>query len=93
MITVTVNASKTYDIRIGKELLPTIGKEATALGKAKTVCIVSDSNVAPIYGKTVETSLLNAGFTVLVSRTAHQEHKAHYKNKHANQHYQRKHEP
>ena len=65
MITVTVNASKTYDIRIGKELLPTIGKEATALGKAKTVCIVSDSNVAPIYGKTVETSLLNAGFTVV----------------------------
>ena len=62
MKTVTVNASKQYDIKIGPKLLPTIGQEAAALGKAQRVCIVSDSNVWPIYGKTVADSLQRAGF-------------------------------
>ena len=65
MINVTVSASKTYDIRIGKGLLSTLGAEAAALGKARTICIVSDSNVAPLYAGTVETSLANAGFSVV----------------------------
>ena len=65
MSTVTVNASRRYDIKIGSGLLATLGAEAAALGKAEKVCIVSDSNVFPLYGKTAEDSLKSAGFYVV----------------------------
>lgn len=65
MKTVTVNASKTYDIRIGSGLLKTIGAEAKALGKAQKVCIVSESTVWPHYGGVVLTALESAGFEVI----------------------------
>ena len=64
MKTVTVTASKTYDIKIGSGLLSTIGQEAAALGKAKSVCIVSDDHVWPLYGDIVKISLENSGFEV-----------------------------
>ena len=64
MKTVTVNASKQYDIKIAAQLLPTIGEEVKALGNVRQVCIVSDTNVWPLYGQTVQTALLNAGFLV-----------------------------
>ena len=64
MKTVTVNASKTYDIKIGSGLLHSVGTEAAALGKAQKICVVSDSNVWPLYGQTVVNSLENAGFEV-----------------------------
>ena len=65
MNTVTVRASKQYDILIGPGLLPTLGAEAKKLGKAKTVCIVSETTVWPLYGKTAADSLANAGFQVV----------------------------
>lgn len=65
MKTVTVSASKTYDILIGSGLLSSLGREAAKLGKAKKICIVSDSNVWPLYGKTAQSSLENAGFEVV----------------------------
>ena len=64
MKTVTVCASKNYDIKIGEGLLTTIGQEVAALGRISKVCIVSDSNVFPLYGKTVEDSLEAAGIQV-----------------------------
>ena len=64
MKTVTVNASKTYDIKICSGLLETVGKEAAKLGKAEKVCIVSDSNVFPLYGQKAVASLEASGFTV-----------------------------
>ena len=64
MKTVTVNASKQYDIKIGHGLLSTIGEEIAALGKAERVCIVSDSNVWPLYGETVQHSLESSEFEV-----------------------------
>ena len=64
MKTVTINASKSYEIKIGSGLLTHLGAEALRLGKAKNVCIVSDSNVFPLYGKTASESLENVGFTV-----------------------------
>lgn len=64
MTTVTVSASKQYDIRIGSGLLPSVGTELAKLGKACRVCVISDSNVYPIYGSTVLDSLQNAGFSV-----------------------------
>ena len=61
---VTVSASKTYDVKIGPGLLDTIGTETAALGKAANACVVSDSNVFPLYGKRVTDSLENAGIKV-----------------------------
>ena len=62
---VTINASKQYEIKIGSGLLASIGKEATALGKADKICIVSDTNVWPLYGTITENSLIDAGFSVI----------------------------
>lgn len=62
---VTVTASKTYDIHIGAGILSTLGREAKKLGKAETVCIVSESTVFPIYGKQAADSLQSAGFKVV----------------------------
>ena len=64
MSIVTVNASKTYHIKIGPGLLPSIGTEAAALGKASKVCIVSDDTVFPLYGPVAAESLEKAGFEV-----------------------------
>lgn len=64
MRTVTVTASKTYNIIIGSGLLATIGQEVDALGKIQKVCIVSDSNVFPLYGFQVSESIKKAGFEV-----------------------------
>ena len=65
MNTVTVRASKQYDILIGSGLLPTLGAEAKKLGKAQKICVVSESNVYPLYGAAVEESLKSAGFSVV----------------------------
>ena len=64
MRTVTVSVSKTYDIKIGSGLLDTVGAEAAGLGKAEKACIVSDSNVFPLYGKRVADSLEKSGIAV-----------------------------
>ena len=61
MKTVHVTASKDYDIHIGSGLLQTLGRFAADLGKAERVCIVSDSNVWPLYGATAAHSLQNSG--------------------------------
>lgn len=65
MNTVTVSASKTYSIHIGSGILSSIGEEAKKLGKAQTVCIVSESRVFPHYGNTVSAILESSGFRVL----------------------------
>ncbi len=64
MKTVTVSASKKYDILIGSGLLSSIGEEVKWLGNAQKVCIVSESTVFSIYGEQVKNSLEKAGFTV-----------------------------
>lgn len=58
---VSVKASRSYDIVIGSGLLSTIGTEVNRLGRAKSVCVVSETTVYPLYGKTVEASLEAAG--------------------------------
>ena len=65
MKTVTVAASKTYDILIGSGLLQTLGGKARELGKARSVCIVSESTVFPLYGPAAQESLEKAGFRVV----------------------------
>lgn len=61
---VSVAASKAYDIFIGSGLLPQLGASAAGLGRAKTVCLVSDSTVFPLYGEAALDSLKSAGFSV-----------------------------
>jgi len=65
MNTVTVNASKTYEILIGAGLLPTLGARVRNLGKAAKVCIVSETNVWPLYGEIAKSSLESAGLDVV----------------------------
>ena len=64
MTSVTVNASKTYEIKIGPNLLSTVGSEVKNLKNVQKVCIVSESTVWPLYGSTVSDSLESAGFSV-----------------------------
>lgn len=64
MKTVIVDASKRYEVRIGSGLLSQLGLLARSLGKAKGACLVSESNVFPLYGEAAAESLRNAGFTV-----------------------------
>ena len=64
MKTVTIQASKTYSVKIGSGLLSTIGAEITALGKAKKICVVSESRVFPLYGEIVRKALEASGFDV-----------------------------
>ena len=61
MTTIEVAASKSYTVQIGAGLLTELGAKTAALGKAKKVCIVSDSNVWPLYGAAADTSLHLAG--------------------------------
>lgn len=65
MNTVTVRASRQYDILIGQGLLPTLGAEAKKLGKAQKVCVISETTVYPLYGAAAEESLKSAGFSVV----------------------------
>ncbi len=64
MTSITVNASKTYQIHIGTGLLPTLGAEVKALGGADKVCVVSDATVWNLYGGPVTASLLGSGLEV-----------------------------
>jgi len=57
MKTIHISASIEYDILIGAGLLPEVGQRIKDLGKVKTVVVVSDDNVFPLYGETVMKSL------------------------------------
>ena len=64
MNTVTVSASKTYDILIGPGILSELGPRVRSLGKAQKVCVVSETSVFPLWGETALSSLKDAGFDV-----------------------------
>ena len=64
MVSVTVTASRSYDVKIGSGLLRTLPEEIRALGKAESICIVSDSNVFPLYGADCLSTLEQAGYHV-----------------------------
>ena len=61
---VHVNASRSYDVLIGSGLLDTLGSYATSMKKVRKVCIVSETNVWPLYGDRAKKSLLDAGLEV-----------------------------
>ena len=56
-----------YDIEIGAGLLPTVGAKVKALvPKAQRAVIVSDTNVAPLYGEILQRSLKEAGLPATI---------------------------
>lgn len=61
---IRVHASKHYDVKIGSGLIAELGKEAASVIRGRHVCIVSDSNVAPLYMEKAAVSLTSEGFTV-----------------------------
>ena len=59
-----IYASKEYDVLIGRGLLDELGMQAAKVLKGRSVVVVSDSNVAPLYlGRAVQ-SLKAQGFQV-----------------------------
>lgn len=62
---VTVHASKNYDILIGGGILAALGEETARRVRGRKACVVSESNVYPLYGPAVEESLRSAGFVVV----------------------------
>ena len=64
MTTVTVRASRPYEVTIGRGLLDTVGRQAAGQWKGRSAAVVSDSTVAPLYLNRVKDSLARAGFRV-----------------------------
>ena len=62
MTTIQVKASRSYEVKIGRGLLSSLGTEAAGLIQGRKAAIVSDSNVAPLYLEKVTASLEGAGF-------------------------------
>ena len=66
MKTIKVTTSKSYDVKIGADLLKDLGNELLSVLKEPCkVAIISDSNVWPLYGKTARSALDVAGFSVV----------------------------
>ncbi len=61
MTVIEVNASKSYQIKIGRDILHTLGQQTAALQPGANVCIISETTVWPLYGNTAEESLRQAG--------------------------------
>ena len=58
------NGGAPYEITIEKGIINYVGSAVRPLTKAKKVAVITDSNVAPLYLKTVVDSFKNAGFEV-----------------------------
>ena len=50
MQTITVNASRTYQVHVGAGLLARAGELAAPLVRGREAAVVSDSSVWPLYG-------------------------------------------
>ncbi len=59
---IPINTSKQYEVYVGFDLMEEAGELISQVHKPCKVCLVSDTNVAPIYMDKVEHSLRAAGF-------------------------------
>ena len=65
MTVVSVPTGNPYEVLIGGGLLDALGSHAAELRpKARAICLVSDTNVWPLYGQQAQKSLEDAGLTV-----------------------------
>ena len=62
---IKVKASRAYDIIIGEDILSKTGPLCREVLGAGRVCVVTDTNVEPLYYDTVRASLWGAGFEVI----------------------------
>lgn len=60
----TVKVNDKYDILIEKGLLGKAGELTKSVLSGKKIALISDTNVYPLYGESVKTSLENAGYEV-----------------------------
>lgn len=65
MKTVTVSASKTYDVIIGSGLLKNAGEYITTVKKPCKAAIISNETVWPLFGDILADSLQRTGFDVI----------------------------
>ncbi len=64
MSKITVKGKDGYNIYIEKGLISKTGEYVRKITQAKKAFLISDSNVMPLYGKTVSDSLKDSGFEV-----------------------------
>ena len=60
----TVHVGKTYEILIEKGIMQNCGSYIKKVSNAKKVCVITDSNVAPLYLDRAVSSLEKEGYTV-----------------------------
>ncbi len=78
MTEISVNTASPYKILLGAGLLAEAGERVRAVSGAKQCVLVTDSNVAPLYGERVRASLAAAGFeTAVTAFPAGEAHKNH----------------
>jgi len=65
MSTITINASKTYEVMVENGFFDNTGDIIRDRLGGRTAAIVSDKNVADLYGKKLKTSLKKAGYNVI----------------------------
>ena len=65
MKTVAVNASRSYNVIIGNDLIKNIAGHLLPIHKQCTAAIICDSNVWPLYGNAIKQSLEIAGYNVI----------------------------
>lgn len=58
--------TRSYEIEIGTNLLQLCGEKIGALVKGRQAAVITDSNVGPLYARTVQESLEQQGFAVTV---------------------------
>ncbi|WP_322151863.1 3-dehydroquinate synthase [Paratractidigestivibacter sp.] len=64
-VTVPVNTpSRAYDVHVGRGILDSIGKITRASAGGSRACVITETNVRPLYGARVESSLAAAGYEV-----------------------------
>ncbi len=76
---IRINTARKYDVIVGDGLLKEIGNHISYFTKSAKIAIISDSNVWPLYGKTVTNGLNSSGF-----ETCHFVFNAGEENKNAN---------
>jgi len=63
--TITINTeSQRYSVYVGEKLLSEVGRICRQSSLSGRAAIVSDANVAALYGQTLSTEFANAGFKI-----------------------------